>query len=250
MANELEHLDQSGLTVYAKPLPIVESPWDGDAISLTETGSTGYYSADVSDPVDRYAVFQQSGASPDVSDVPAIGAIALPVQFWNTDQGDVDNVNSIGKLVLDKLALLTSSSVVQVINLIEPGGVIELFKGSQNKASTGNAIQFDVPVGDFGDMTGVTPKMGLKKQVDTAGDDTAEVSGTVANAGTASQRFVFEFEVSDTSNLAVNRLPINQLSSTNSGRAYRYTVDTSDGGGECATYFKGEVSVSERLSSC
>lgn len=69
MANEIEHFDAAGLTLYAKPSPIVESPWATDAVSLTESGTVaGLYIASIGSPNDEYVLFEQAGGSPAVSD--------------------------------------------------------------------------------------------------------------------------------------------------------------------------------------
>lgn len=75
MANELEHIDDTGLTIYAKPLPLVHSPWATDAVAITEVASTGYYAADVATPAQTYLVYQQLGGSPNMADAPPIAAI-------------------------------------------------------------------------------------------------------------------------------------------------------------------------------
>jgi hypothetical protein len=57
----------SGSTLYAKPLPLVASPWASDIVSLTETGSTGSYSIDL-DSDTPHEVFVRAGASPAATD--------------------------------------------------------------------------------------------------------------------------------------------------------------------------------------
>ena len=65
MAKELEHHDTPGLTIYAKPSPLTESPWATGVVALTESGTVaGYYSADVATPADQYVIFRQAGGSP------------------------------------------------------------------------------------------------------------------------------------------------------------------------------------------
>jgi len=61
------HNGTTGETYYAKPLPIVASPWDGDDVALTETGTTGWFSF-TNDATKAYAVYQQAGESPDATD--------------------------------------------------------------------------------------------------------------------------------------------------------------------------------------
>ena len=80
MANELEHLGEAGLTIYAKPLPLVAAPWADDAVSLTDPDGIGYYSADVAAPAESYAVYEQAGASPASTDGPAVATINRTVE--------------------------------------------------------------------------------------------------------------------------------------------------------------------------
>ncbi len=76
MANELEYISETGETVYAKPTPIVVSPWGTDSISLVEVGTSGYYSADVGSPNSGYV----AGGSPALGDAP-VASIALMVDL-------------------------------------------------------------------------------------------------------------------------------------------------------------------------
>lgn len=156
----------------------------------------------------------------------------------------------ISSLTAEKLKLITVNTELVVQNVIPEDGVVQLFKGSSRSQAGGNPLIFDMPVGSFGDLTGFTPKIALRKLVSTTGDDTLEKDGTLENAGTADQRAVFEFATTDTDTLAVDTLPINELSQSNTGRAYEYTLDASNGSGECPTFRRGQVSVRERLSSC
>lgn len=59
----------TGLTYYAKPIPVVESPWGDDAIASGAEGFGGEYPfTGLTDGVD-YAIFIQAGGSPASSDV-------------------------------------------------------------------------------------------------------------------------------------------------------------------------------------
>jgi hypothetical protein len=57
----------SGETVYAKPLPLVASPWSTGVVAFAENGTTGSYSATLDDATE-YEIFRQLGASPAASD--------------------------------------------------------------------------------------------------------------------------------------------------------------------------------------
>lgn len=59
----------TGLTYYAKPIPVVESPWATDVIPSGAEGFSGEYPfSGLTDGVD-YAIFIQAGGSPASSDV-------------------------------------------------------------------------------------------------------------------------------------------------------------------------------------
>jgi len=77
MANELEYVGASGLTVYAKPTPIVDTPWGGDDVALSEVATaTGYYTANVGTPGLGYIVYSQAGGAPASSDT-KLGVISV-----------------------------------------------------------------------------------------------------------------------------------------------------------------------------
>lgn len=58
----------TGLTLYAKPKPLVVSPWATDVVTMTESGTTGEYAiTGLTDGID-YTVFIQGGVSPADSD--------------------------------------------------------------------------------------------------------------------------------------------------------------------------------------
>lgn len=58
----------TGLTYYAKPIPVVESPWATDVVASGAEGFSGEYPfSGLADGVD-YAIFIQAGGSPASSD--------------------------------------------------------------------------------------------------------------------------------------------------------------------------------------
>jgi hypothetical protein len=80
MADEIQHFDDTGLALYAKPLPLDTISWTGDVEALTEiAGCDGYYAADIGSPADAYAVFLQAGGSPAATDT-AIATITRVAQ--------------------------------------------------------------------------------------------------------------------------------------------------------------------------
>lgn len=54
--------DTTGNTLYAKPEPLVASPWGTDKVTGTETGSTGSYAFTL-DSASQYVVYRQLGGS-------------------------------------------------------------------------------------------------------------------------------------------------------------------------------------------
>lgn len=62
------HDGDVGSTYYAKPRPIVETPWEGDAIAGIPNGTSGEFSFPSLDPTKDYRVYEQAGASPASSD--------------------------------------------------------------------------------------------------------------------------------------------------------------------------------------
>lgn len=60
------HYGLTGETYYAKPEPLVESPWADDAVAGVENGTTGSFSFGIVGG--NYAVYQQAGVSPASTD--------------------------------------------------------------------------------------------------------------------------------------------------------------------------------------
>ena len=52
----------SGLTIYAKPSPLVEDPWGDDVVEFTENDTTGEYSASIGDQT--HWAYVQGGVLP------------------------------------------------------------------------------------------------------------------------------------------------------------------------------------------
>lgn len=57
-----------GSNLYAKPSPLVASPWSSGVVSATPNGSTGEYSLSL-DESTNYTVFVRAGGSPASSDI-------------------------------------------------------------------------------------------------------------------------------------------------------------------------------------
>jgi hypothetical protein len=72
------HYGTSGETYYAKPQPIVESPWADDVVAGVENGNTGSFAFDLQGA--QWAVYRQLGASPDPDD---------PIDGWFDTLDDV-----------------------------------------------------------------------------------------------------------------------------------------------------------------
>jgi len=159
-------------------------------------------------------------------------------------------VTTMGRYIYDRLAYLTSATIVHVSSLVSDGDVIELFVGGSNHLITNNAIILEVDPADY-DLTGYTPRFGMSILVtDVGADQTMDVVGTVENAGSAGQRIVIELEVADTDNLAVDDEPVNPYKTSDTGRAYRWTISATDGAGHCPVLARGEASVKPKDTSC
>ena len=97
MGQELiEHYDDiAGLTLYAKPSPLVASPWGDDVEALDDDGAApGRYFASVDDSIESWLIFEQTGASPSVSDMPPVAyakflATAAQATAIETDTQDI-----------------------------------------------------------------------------------------------------------------------------------------------------------------
>lgn len=124
MAKELEHFDNAGATIYAKPLPLNTASWAGDVVALTEDATRdGYFTGDVTlaTAADGYAIFLQAGGSPANTDL---------------ERGDVD-------LRADKLQLVAPDNKPTVdgtgkVTASNPGVL------SSGQESTLNSIREDM----------------------------------------------------------------------------------------------------------
>ena len=92
----------TGLTLYAKPKPLVVSPWGDDVVTMTESGSTGEYAiSGLADGID-YTVFIQSGGSPASLDVKD-GSL-----FYRVPQSEIDAVKKL--LEADRISVLVAGT--------------------------------------------------------------------------------------------------------------------------------------------
>jgi hypothetical protein len=133
---------------------------------------------------------------------------------------------SIVKFIIDKLSLLTSSSEVTVQSLAQDGGVLTLWQGEARKTESGNAIRLAVDNANV-DLTDHQVRFGLNKLVSTAGDSSLDVSASLSDPGGSNQEVVVELTKSETSGLAVDNEPVNDVSST-TGRAYEWEISANN----------------------
>ncbi len=70
----------TGNTYYAKPAPIVASPWADDVETMTEDGTVSglFASSSIASPVDVYVIFEQAGGSPADTDT-MIGPVQMNI---------------------------------------------------------------------------------------------------------------------------------------------------------------------------
>ena len=139
MAKELEHFDSTGLTIYAKPVPLQTGTWGSDDISLPEDTVDGYYHADVATPADSYIIFQQAGGSPANTDTPV--ASVNYRQRANVDQ--IEGSGTIDTLSLTSLLEIAASfmSGETVVSTIAGGKRIIMYK--QDGSTEKLRIDFD-----------------------------------------------------------------------------------------------------------
>jgi hypothetical protein len=78
MAERIYAALTSGNTYYAKPAPIVDSPWGDDVETMSEDGTVSgwFYSGEIASPDDVYVIFQQAGGSPADTDT-LIGPVEM-----------------------------------------------------------------------------------------------------------------------------------------------------------------------------
>lgn len=171
-----------------------------------------------------------------------------------TDWDDYDQTTDSLQAIGDRVANISSDTILNVNGLISDGSVVILFQGESRNAAGGNEITLEVN-GDTGtggvDLTGHTPKLGLTKLVSTTGSASLEVSGTLNNAGLATQSFTFALTKAQTAALAVSGA-INKYAKTDAtkGYAYRWEIASTDAGTDCPTFAAGYFDVRARGTTC
>lgn len=183
-----------------------------------------------------------------VATATTIGATGLAA-IWNRLTSALTTSGSIGKLIVDKLGLITSTTTITA-SIVSDGDLITIYQGETRTVADGNAITLSVSSAVV-DLTGYTPKFGLTKITTNSGTATLEVSGTVTDAGTTAQAVVFALTSAQTAALALDPTTTNpfQQNPANS-RAYRWTISATDSGSNCPTLAAGYASVKARDTTC
>lgn len=171
---------------------------------------------------------------------------------WNGLTSAITTSGSIGKLIIDKLGLVTSTTEIQTNGLVSTGSVFTIFQGETINATSANRITLLVPTGTI-DLTGFTPKFGITKVTANSGTSTLAVTGTVINAGAAGQGIVFSLTSAQTAALALSTGSIlagGMYSNPALVYAYRWEMSATDGSSNCPTLGTGYVDVKARGTSC
>jgi len=160
-----------------------------------------------------------------------------------------DNADEISTLTLDKInakiSLITSSAIV-VAAQISDGDIIELVQGGARLYAFGTAITFEID-GTTTDLTGLTCRLGFTRTAATTGDDTLEVTGTVRDAGLATQSVTFDLTTANTATLALNDESLS--SRRDAYYAYKWSMQYQTGT-DCDVLAQGKCSVTEKDTTC
>jgi hypothetical protein len=170
----------------------------------------------------------------------------LPAAVWAVLTSTLTTTGSVGKYILDKLAVLISgTTTLSTTGLIVDGEVLEVFKG-ESKSYT-----LAMPASTWGDLTGFTGKLGIKRLSGSTGTETLEVTASVADANTEGQQFVFSWTTVQTAAFLESPGGTHPFrTSPASYYAYRFTAGATNGAGVCHTAAQGYVHVRPRDITC
>lgn len=167
-----------------------------------------------------------TGLEEDAIDGDSIASSAvtkLASGVWDRLTSSLTTAGSIGKFVMDRLGLITSTTQIITSGPVSTGDVLKLYKGGSRTGA--NAITFHVPE-DY-PLDDWRSRFGLKKLVTTTGTNDAMVSGG-ADVGGENNIAIFELSAATTFGFAVDTLPIRPLA-TVTGRAYAWTFSVNNG---------------------
>lgn len=175
------------------------------------------------------------------------GTVASNMMTMTGDTSDfvpaTDSLEGIGT----KTTLITSSSTL-IAGIVSTGDVITIYQGETRRNDEGTAIRMDID-GTTSDLTGHTPKLGLTKITTNSGSATLEVTGTLVNAGLATQYVYFELTAAQTTALAVDTTATHGYR-ISGNYAYRWTIGSYKAAANCPTFGYGDCSVKARDITC
>lgn len=198
---------ETGETYYAKPLPVVASPWDGDDIAGTETGTTGWFTFAGLDEETSYAVYKQAGGSPadsdefqtslpasrvDLVDAPngtAVTAIANATEAAMINEGDA---TALLQAIADKIAGdLTAGDLTAL-------AIVSAIKADATLSQMISRIDADVSSRSSLDASGVRTAVGLASaNLDTQLDAIPAYGDTIRKTKVAASSTVLDETLSE-----------------------------------------------------
>lgn len=100
----------SGLTYYAKPIPVVEAPWVSDIITAGAEGFNGEFPfSGLADGID-YAIFLQSGGSPASSD------LKDGFLYYRVSQADIASLEALVTSLTGEISTLQNLLTTTVVS--------------------------------------------------------------------------------------------------------------------------------------
>jgi hypothetical protein len=171
-------LASASYTAAPSASAVADAVWDEARTDHTTTGTFGYY-------LDA-AVSSVGGGG---------GGGATAAEVWDYLTADADTVGSVGKLLVDKLSLITTGEV-QVTSPVNSAGELEdLYQNTEYSSTTGQPITFSSG-GAWVDMTGGSAYLILDSVAESV--ERLQKAGTINNAGTlATQSVTFSLTASD-----------------------------------------------------
>lgn len=228
-------VDQSDIaSVWVVSSIIEDGVWNADLISHDGAGTFGGLVQDLpSDVAD--AVWDEATA--DHSVVGSFGEHlkALPASVWDYLTSAITTAGSIGKYLLEKLALIVSGSVTVSSPVNADGTCMEIVQGDDYYASEDRAIDWTSSDWPNLDSLGVSVVWSAINEQDST--DTATVAMTIVSAGVDEQTVRLELPASTTNDLAIGTA------------RYKYDVEATLANGHKVTLVIGYMTVLEDVTA-
>lgn len=219
---------------------------NGRTLDVSSTGGAGIDWSNVEAPTTTLNLSNTT-----VGTANTIGTTGLAA-IWDRLTSAITTSGSIGKFILDKLGLITSTTAIQTNGLVSTGSIITVYQGETVNLASGNRIQLNVDHAAL-DLTSFTPKLALTKVTSNSGTSTLSITGSVINAGAAGQAIVFTLSSAQTAALALSTggvLAGGMYANPALIYAYRWEMSATDGSSNCPTLGSGFVDVKPRATSC